>query len=387
MSSTPVLDRTREKPTTPSSQGWRGKLLLPLTAMVEAAVLLFAISGCSLIHRHYAPDTLPPEFQARSLKSARSSDVSLVAGQPGKSDLIAAGDLLKISVAAGLDRDAVTEFYAWVDENGMAHLPEIGRIRLAGLTLIQAGKQVGAVCVHRNLYRQPAVTVAMERQRVNHITVTGAVEEPGVQELPPGSSYLSEAIVAAGGFAEDAGTKVTIRRSSEPPRLAGPAHGPPGPSGVRLVSGEQPLPGRQAQLVCLDLSDKNSQLGRREYLPDGSVVTVERLEPKPIEVVGLVRKPGQYDFPLTYDLNVYSAIALAGGRSSKLADEVLVLRTPPGGQEQITIRVSLRAAKKDATANLKLAPGDIVSVEPNPGTVVVDLIKLLRFGVSAPYLW
>jgi len=38
---------------------------------------------------------------------------------------------------------------------------------------------------------------------------------------------------------------------------------------------------------------------------------VERRQPRPIQVIGLVRKPGQYEFPINHDLRLFDAIALA----------------------------------------------------------------------------
>jgi polysaccharide export outer membrane protein len=355
---------------------------LPRAALaVPIAVALIAAAGCSLTNRSYTPKTLPLEFQAPTVRGAQSLDISHFSRPAVANDRIDFGDLLKVSVAAGLDSDSITDLFVRVGEDGIGSLPEVGPLQLAGLTLTQAEQQITAVCIHRNLYRQPLITVSIAEQRVNRITVSGAVTRPGVQEIPRSSSYLADAIVAAGGFTKDAGTKVTVCRPPEPSRLAGTG-GAPEPAGVQLASHTQPEPAREAQLVCLDLSDKSAPSDRSEYLPDGSVVTVEKLEPAPIEVVGLVKKPGQYEYPLNRELRVYSAIALAGGLESKLADEVIIVRANPRTGEQANIRVSLRSAKRDPAANLKLAPGDIVSVEPNLGTAVLDLIKIIRFGVG-----
>ena len=48
------------------------------------------------------------------------------------------------------------------------------------------------------------------------------------------------------------------------------------------------------------------------------------------------------------------------------------------------IDVSVRDAKADGDANLRLAPGDLVSVEETPVTAVLDTLKsFIRFGVSS----
>ncbi len=348
-----------------------------------AAFTVCGSAGCSLLSTRYTPRSLPPEFQAKDVHKAQNLDISHFVHRTTENDRIKRGDLLKVTLAAGLDADAVTELRIRVNDNGTCTLPEIGPLPLAGLSLMQADQQITAACVNRQLYRRPLVTVIIEEQRANRITVAGAVKTPSVQELSRKSSYLLDAIMAAGGFAEDAGTRITIRRPAGPSRLAAQESALPGGSGVQLAGATQEVLPRQPQLVCLDLADVRTSADRGEYLPDGSVITVERLRPEPIQVIGLVEMPGQYDYPLDHDLHVFGAIALAGGLTSNLANEVLVIRKNPDSDKQIAIRVDLKAAKRSRAANLKLAPGDIVSVEPNVGTVLTDIPRLFGIGGSA----
>jgi polysaccharide export outer membrane protein len=99
--------------------------------------------------------------------------------------------------------------------------------------------------------------------------------------------------------------------------------------------------------------------------------------------MGLVRKPGEFAFPVNQEIRVLDAIALAGGCSNPLAEDVLVIRRPPGKAEPIRISVSLQAAKQGQD-NVALAPGDTVSVEQTPITAVVDAIQtFVRVGLGA----
>ncbi len=350
---------------------------------MAVALLVLGVAGCART-RTYTSATLPAGFRAPLVENAQAVDIGNLVPPPANNDLIDCGDVLKVSLAAGLDADAVTNFFVRVGDDGTALLPEIGQLPLAGLHLMQAEQQIATACVQRSLYRRPHVTVTMERQRTNRIMVAGAVEEPGIHELPRGSSYLSAAIMAAGGLAEDAGTKVEIRRPAAPRRLASreTLHG--GASGVQWASNEQIAPENRAGVICLNLADPAGQARSDQYLDDGSVVTIERRIPQPVEVVGLVRKPGRCEFPVNHDLRVFGAIAESGGLSSNMADKVLVLRTSPDSGELAVIQISLSAAKKNAAENLRLAPGDIVSVEQTPLTMISDTLnKVIRFGMSA----
>jgi polysaccharide export outer membrane protein len=86
---------------------------------------------------------------------------------------------------------------------------------------------------------------------------------------------------------------------------------------------------------------------------------------------------------VNHELRVFGALAMAGGLSQKIADKVYVIRNSPDGHGAVVIEVSLRAAKRNAAENLRLAPGDIVSVEQTPLTVMMDIINIIRFGVGA----
>ena len=192
-----------------------------------------------------------------------------------------------------------------------------------------------------------------------------------------------DAIVAAGGLAEDAGTNVEIRHPVGSTALASPGQPVTGPGDIRLTGATMAPPAGQVSRVCLNLAEAAGQPHATQYLDDGAVVTVQRRNPEPVEVIGMVGTPGQYDFPVNHDLRVLGAIALAGGLESKLANDVIVIREFPHGQPPVHIKVSLSKAKSDPNENIRLAPGDIVSVEPNVGTAAVDTIQLLRFGIGA----
>ena len=102
-----------------------------------------------------------------------------------------------------------------------------------------------------------------------------------------------------------------------------------------------------------------------------------------IHVTGLVRTPNQFVLPQHQDVTVMDAIAMAGGVSSPVADKVYVIRHLPDMAEPAVIEVSIRAAKSDGDENLRLAPGDLVSVERTMSTVCVDsVMTMFRVGFS-----
>ena len=75
---------------------------------------------------------------------------------------------------------------------------------------------------------------------------------------------------------------------------------------------------------------------------------------------------------------------MAGGLRLEIADKVHIMRTPPNSTESIIIQVSIRDAKRDGASNVRLAAGDIVSVEETPVTFVVGTIRdFVRFGFTS----
>lgn len=83
-----------------------------------------------------------------------------------------------------------------VDLDGFIALPEIGRIRAAGNTPQELEEAIETRAVERNLFADPAVTVAMLAYAP--ILVAGDVRTPGTVEFFPGVS-ASSAVALAGG--------------------------------------------------------------------------------------------------------------------------------------------------------------------------------------------
>ncbi len=345
-------------------------------ALGLAVLVLAALAAGCHGPQHYTAASLPPELWAPPIQSGRKLDLARLAGASSGASRIEPGDVIEVSLAGSLDKDDVTTLAVRVGEDGRAVLPEIGPLALAGLDLAWAEQHIAAACVQRALYRRPNVTVTMKQPRQNRVTVVGAVETPGVHALPRGSSYLLDAVVAAGGFSEDAGTQVEIRVPAESARLAA--------DGALIQPASHTSDaGRGVERVCLNLAEAVQQPGGGTYLPDGSVVRVERLEPDPVYVTGLVQRPAEIKYPVKYELRLLGAVAQAGGLTSKLADKVLVIRKTSDGQSAVTIEASLQSAKRNPAENLVLAPGDVVSVERSPGTVLLDTFELIRFGFGA----
>ena len=374
-------------------------------AWMVCALLGLLVSGCATSGQHYTHLTMPTQMLAGKRDNVQTLDLTRLASSSSNSDVIDRGDVIEVSISAGLDEKDTITLPVRVNEHGVGIIPEIGPIPLAGLEMEAAEAIIVAVCIEQGLYRRPNVTVTMKRQRMNRVMVFGAVKKPGVYEIPRGRSDLLAALSAADGLDKDAGTNVEIRN----PRRAKGSRSTPVASGmgasIDIVGHSSPLlPSDPASdgigggngTDAIPIADADGKMesfrvdlvsatktGKGGYLiEDGGVVSVEKRDPEPLHVIGLVKKPDRYDFPIAEDLRVTDAIALAGGTSMPLADMVFVIRRVPKSSETAVIQVSLREVKRNAHANIRLEPGDVVSVEETPGTVLYQVVQIIRFNVG-----
>lgn len=355
-------------------------------------VLMAACTGCA--KNKFTARTLPRRFHAMPTTNAKTIDLTRLASATLQNDLINKGDVIEVNISAGLSKDDTIEVVSRVNDRGEASLPHVGDVPLEGLELEEAEAVISTACIERGLFRAPHVTVTMKRPKVNRVTVVGAVEEQGTYELRSGQTDLLAALVAAGGLAEDAGTVVEIRhpgyRNTRRPPPAPPIAGDDSSgTGHALTAHTEAEPAgasvQQAsgQTLRVDLTSlTNVSQGNRLELEDGTVIMVERRDPQPIQVLGLVRKPDVYDFPVGKNLRVLDALAMAGGIDSPVANKLYVIRRRPGMPEPAVIELSLSKAKRNGMENLLLEPGDTVSVEQTPATIVLEAVRMIGIGVS-----
>jgi polysaccharide export outer membrane protein len=346
---------------------------------VWCLLALTALAGCQ--QGAFDAAALPPQYQAPALRSVENVELTQLAQSTLRSDRVYVGDELEVTVATGVEREAPPVWFLRVDERGQINVPLVGRVDVAGRTLSEAEAAIGRACIERDLYRSPIVTLAMSLRRTNRITVMGAVESPGVYELPSPSSDLLSALVAAGGLTEEADTHVDVRQKATQSR-PGPISGRP--AGVQQAAYAEGHGPSAPVTQRLELDDDRQAGQTNCRLQDGAVVSVATRPPRTIHVMGKVNRPDQFELPSQGDLRVLDAIALAGGRSLQVADKVRVVRTVPGRSEPVVVNLSVRAAKRNHAANVRLAPGDLVSVEETPVTFTIEMLQnLVRFGFSA----
>jgi protein involved in polysaccharide export with SLBB domain len=356
-----------------------------------AALLLtmHVLPGCKTAD--YRGATMPAELRAPPANRVAHMDVAGMVGPGTGTNEINPGDLLEITIASGRsDEDEKQPTQLRVASDGTVDAPPIGPVPVAGLEPVMAEQQIVQAAIARGVFVRPSITLQVLKPAVNRITVLGAVMEPGVKELPKGSSDLARALASAGGMTEEASTKVDVLRYSTQSFMADEGARPPTASSGDVIqasysSNVVPATGEMnpPQTTRIDLAQAAEKIAPSYSLGDRDVVMVLPQEKQFIHVTGLVHQPNQFELPRNQDVTVLDAIAMAGGVSSPVADKVFVIRRMPDMQKPVVIQVSVNDAKRDGNENLRLTSGDLVSVERTPSTVIVDsVMTLFRVGFS-----
>lgn len=352
-----------------------------------ALAICSGLVGCASQDIYQARE-LPGHLQAPHLENAKTLELSRLAPVAYNEDLIEVDDVLELHILVSLNaKDNPPVMQPVVNKVGNVAIINVGEIRVQGLDLQTAGAAIAMACIERGIYRNPQVTVMMGKKATNQVMVVGAVQHEGPFKLPRGSSNLFTALVAAGMLSDDAGTVIEVRNPpglsvNQPDRIAGL----PGLGDIGQVGYSQNMPAAARTTNAsfrVDLVSATKQGASGSYqLQDGAIVMVERRDPEPIHVIGLVKSPGQIKYPLGTGINLLSAIGEAGGPTNQGANKVYIIRKVVGQPQPVVIEASIRKAKRNIADNLALAPGDQISVEQTPTTLFVDTIHLIRFAIG-----
>jgi polysaccharide export outer membrane protein len=380
-------------------------------AIVQLLLTLIIVSSTGCRSGGYRAANLPLKYRASPIANESKVVMAHLSSAGISNSQIAVSDLLQVTIASGRDDEKLVPILTRVSDDGMVELPAIGQVLVAGIEPYEASHNIETACIERGIYRKPAVTLEVKSKAVNHVTVLGEVDEPGVHEIPRNACDLASVLGAAGGLTDDASLKIEVIRhtndhiadvldqdiksttdqdfSNSQGMMKQAAYmglenrSSPNITSSGKTQGELASTGEQ-----IDLTDSSSVVLGSNSLGDRDIVMVHKRNDRLIYVAGLVHKPGQFKLPTDQDIHLLDAIALAGGISSMVADKVYVIRRIEGKSQPLVIQASLKNAKRDGNENLRLTAGDTINIEQTPTTVVVDTFtKLFRvaFGVSSNF--
>lgn len=212
-------------------------------------------------------------------------------------------------------------------KSGEAVLPLIGSVKLGGLTVPQATQLV------RDLYNkdylvEPKVTITVDAYAQEYVTVSGAVMTPGTVTIPAGGKLdLATAVISCGGLSPTADPqKILLIRASGETRLFTAA----------VLT--------QTERIPLSPGDK-------------VVVSESAFVGKSVLVQGRVRKPGPVVFPPDGQLDVLTAIALAGGLHELASPKRVEIN-----RKGKVIKINVQEMSEKGNSRFALQPDDIITV-------------------------
>lgn len=347
--------------------------------MIDKRLMLAAIvctlTGCA--QTQYRASEIPGRYTAKPVRDYSQLDLTPWASQVEDQNSIRAGDRLQVTLDPGtLEQDSKLVWNVSVDENGETKLPNIGSVRVAGMTNAEAEKNIVLTSLKRDVFLTPVVEVQVADRPKRTVIVSGAVGSPGPIDIAEESVSLADLIVRAGGITNAASGKISVSGDA---RQVERMDEPPMPNAI-LPVGQKTV---TARTISLD-STPEQQLGQI-IVPEGSVVHVEVNPPRPIKISGVIRDQ-ILQSPAGENLHLLDAIALAGGQtySNWISDRVTITRRVPGENRTVRIRGSIRGARRYSEENILLAPHDIVTVEENPMTFTLSTLSgFFGAGVSA----
>jgi polysaccharide biosynthesis/export protein len=321
---------------------------------------------------------------------------------------IGAGDLIAVQV---FDVPEISRELR-VSQTGTVGIPLIPvRLKVSGLTEMQAERKIQEVLEANGLVSHPEVTVTVKEKKSKPITIVGAVARPMVYEADR-QVRLIDVLAAAGGINPDAGDHVIVTRperetssdsstaevstdDSGPARtqdLAPQADSSPTPSASGIARTPSPpdvsqAPPLLANTITVSLNQmlEAGDLANNIVILPGDVVTVPHAGI--IYVLGAVSKPGGYTvFNDRAQLTALKALSLAGGlnRTAK-SDHAVIVRKDTNGQQH-EVELDLKKVMKFQEEDVQLRPSDILYVPTSGGKTAAFRFAELSLAVGTGVL-
>jgi polysaccharide export outer membrane protein len=260
-----------------------------------------------------------------------------------------------------------------VDADGSIGLPMVGRLNAGGLTLSEFESQLSTSLKKQVI--NPHVVTSISEPRVQPISVMGAVNNPGTQQLQ-GRKTLFDALAAAGGLRNDAGSVVTVtRQKGEPP--------------LEIANAVQdPTTGRSTASVSLqDVVSLRDSKANIEVRPHDEI-SIPRA---PIlYVIGNVRKSGGFTLSEGRAMSALEALSLAEGLAPNAAPKSarILRRTDPTTNNREQIPINLNNILKGKAKDVAMQPDDILFVPDNVSRrITTKTLETALNTVSGVAIW
>jgi polysaccharide biosynthesis/export protein len=233
------------------------------------------------------------------------------------------GDIIVVTVDGEKDMSKTYQ----LDSQGAINVPMVGAIKVAGMSTSDAAAPITAAL--KKVLVNPEVTVAFQERAKMQVFVVGQVKTPGLVMVGVGDRVLQA--LAQAGYDESADlARVSVRRGG-------------GAINVDLIK-----------------YLKGSDLSLNIVLESGDTIVVPL-----VDVVGYVMVNGQVakvgKIALKQGTTFREVLGMAGGATADADTDNITIKRE-GATEPIRVNYKL-AMDGDASADVKLQPGDVIYVK------------------------
>ncbi|MCJ7654061.1 MAG: SLBB domain-containing protein [Dehalococcoidia bacterium] len=205
---------------------WGGLVLKNKAILKSLLALLLSvyIFGCSdYVH-------LPSDEQLASFESAGPSGPTVDIERIVKAKIelgpyrIVPGDVLELSMPIVLQvivtqvpdfPDKIAPYQCRVRDDSTISLPMVGEIRAAGRTCSEIESAIVDAYYPTYTRTQPAVVARVAEYKTHKVSITGAVQKPGLYELRSDQMSLVALLMQAGGIIEEGATRIRITHATQ----------------------------------------------------------------------------------------------------------------------------------------------------------------------------
>ncbi|MCA9281706.1 MAG: polysaccharide biosynthesis/export family protein [Phycisphaerales bacterium] len=135
---------------------------------------------------------------------------------------IASGDVLRVTILDFLEGGQPFDAELQVDSRGAIDIPQLGRIRIGGLSSLEAQELIARMLVDGGfILRNPTVSIQVPAARQQTFSILGAVQAVGTYAIPNPDYRLLEALTDAGGVSPTIRNVFVIRQVPLSDRASG----------------------------------------------------------------------------------------------------------------------------------------------------------------------
>lgn len=274
-------------------------------------------------------------------------------------------------VVRGLNGERINETLT-VASDGSITLPLVGRMIVTGTPAEDLQRRLNDQL--KPFVLEPNVLVSLAGPQSRHVSILGAVNQPGVHVIR-GCGTLVDAISRAGGLRQDAGNMIKITRSA-----------------TRIPAGKDPLQtdqdsGADYQVIDIRVSDliEAHRPEANVLLQPDDTISVPRAQL--VYVVGAVQRAGGFPLNERDTISVLEALSLAGGlASTPAAQRSRIIRGPDAKRTEIA--VDLRKILNGKHPDVLLQADDILFIPSStPQKVAMRTVEAVIQTATGLAIW